>query len=92
MLRDVPELSGDREAMKLASGCTLITNGQIVDGTGAPPIPDGSVVLQDGKIAYVGSAEGAPEIPPDARRLPGLVEAHYHPTYFNVSELSDLDI
>ena len=24
--------------------------------------------------------------------LPGLVEAHFHPTYFNVAELADLDI
>ncbi|HVV99740.1 MAG TPA: amidohydrolase family protein, partial [Planctomycetaceae bacterium] len=24
--------------------------------------------------------------------MPGLVEAHYHPTYFNVAELADLDI
>ena len=39
-------------------------------------------------------------MPPDADRidarggtiLPGLVEAHFHPTYFNVAELADLDI
>ena len=41
-----------------------------------------------------------PRSPPDARRidarggtiLPGLVEAHFHPTYFDVAELADLDI
>ena len=27
-----------------------------------------------------------------ARILPGLVEAHFHPTYFNVAALEDLDI
>ena len=39
-------------------------------------------------------------MPPDAARIdarggtimPGLVEAHFHPTYFNVAELEDLDI
>ena len=24
--------------------------------------------------------------------LPGLIEAHFHPTYFNVAALVDLDI
>jgi imidazolonepropionase-like amidohydrolase len=43
---------------------------------------------------------GAPAPPADAQRidarggtiLPGLVEAHFHPTYFNVAALEDLDI
>jgi imidazolonepropionase-like amidohydrolase len=86
--------------MKTADGTTLIVNGRLVDGTGAPPVPDAAVVVKDGKIAYAGPTRGAPEVPPDARRidarggtiLPGLVEAHFHPTYFNVAELADLDI
>src|SRR6478609_5097037 len=67
--------------MKTATGLTCITNAQLVDGTGGP-------------------AAGLPAIPPSARRIdalggtvmPGLVEAHFHPTYFNVAELADLDI
>lgn len=86
--------------MKLASGATLIHNVQLVDGTGGPAVPQAAVVVLDGKIAYTGPAAGAPQTPPDAMRIdgrggtvmPGLVEAHYHPTYFNVSELADLDI
>ena len=86
--------------MKTAQGMTLIANGLLVDGTGGPVVPDAAVVVKDGKIAYAGSARGAPEVPPDVRRidarggtiLPGLVEAHFHPTYFNVAELADLDI
>jgi imidazolonepropionase-like amidohydrolase len=86
--------------MKLATGYTVIANGQLVDGTGAPPVQDGAVVVKDGKIAYAGPASRLPEVPPDARRidanggtiLPGLVEAHFHPTYFNVAALEDLDI
>lgn len=92
--------------MKLATGTTVITNGTLVDGTGRPPVRDGAVVLTNGKIAYAGPAAGAP-VPPvadapgspvtriDARGgtiMPGLVEAHFHPTYFNVAALEDLDI
>ncbi|MGP0067096.1 MAG: amidohydrolase family protein [Isosphaeraceae bacterium] len=86
--------------MKTARGMTLIVNGQLVDGTGAPPVPDAAVVVKDGKILYAGPTRGAPEVPPETVRidarggtiLPGLVEAHFHPTYFNVAELADLDI
>ncbi len=86
--------------MKIARGTTLISNGQLIDGTGAPPVLDAAVVVKDGRIAYAGPAAGALDVPPDAKRIdarggtimPGLVEAHYHPTYFNVAELADLDI
>lgn len=86
--------------MKLAPGTTLIKNGRLVDGTGAAPVDDAAVVIRDGRIAYVGPVAGAPQVPPDARTIdarggtimPGLVEAHFHPTYFNVAELQDLDI
>ncbi|MBC8290616.1 MAG: amidohydrolase family protein [Planctomycetes bacterium] len=85
--------------MKTATGTTVIRNGQIIDGTGTVPIPDGVVQIQDGLISFVGSASEAPEFAADfefdARGgtiMPGLVEAHFHPTYFNVAALEDLDI
>jgi imidazolonepropionase-like amidohydrolase len=86
--------------MKLATGCMVITNGQVIDGTSGPPVREGAVVIRDGKIAFAGPAVRMPEVPADARRidanggsiLPGLVEAHFHPTYFNVAALEDLDI
>ena len=86
--------------MKTASGITIIANGQLVDGTGRPPIPDGAVVMEDGRITYAGAAACAPPLSKEARKidaqggtiLPGLVEAHFHPTYFNVAALEDLDI
>jgi imidazolonepropionase-like amidohydrolase len=86
--------------MKTSQGITVIANGRLVDGTGATPVADAGVVIKDGKIAYAGPAARAPHFPDDARRidarggtiLPGLVEAHFHPTYFNVAELADLDI
>lgn len=86
--------------MTTAAGATLIENGQLVDGTGAAPVPGAAVLVQDGRIAYAGRAAGCPALPEGTRRLdagggtvmPGLVEAHYHPTYFNVAALEDLDI
>ncbi|MDR3632572.1 MAG: amidohydrolase family protein [Isosphaeraceae bacterium] len=86
--------------MKTATGWMIIHNGQLVDGTGAQPLRDGAVVVRDGRVAYAGPASRVPETPPDATSIdarggtimPGLVEAHFHPTYFNVANLEDLDI
>ena len=86
--------------MKTATGTTLIANGTLITGTGAAPVPNGAVVIENGKITYAGPEVGAPEVASDAQRLdarggtimPGLVEAHFHPTYFNVAALEDLDI
>lgn len=86
--------------MKSVNGTTVIQNGQLVDGTGRPPIPDATVIVRDGIIDYAGPSHGAPQIPPGTQPIdaqggtimPGLVEAHYHPTYFNVAALEDLDI
>lgn len=86
--------------MKTASGVTLIANGQLVDGTGAPPVPDAALIIEDGRIRYAGPEARAPEVPREAVKIdarggtimPGLVEAHFHPTYFNVAALEDLDI
>jgi imidazolonepropionase-like amidohydrolase len=86
--------------MKTAQGTTIIRNGQLVDGTGAAPIPNAALILRAGKITYAGPELAAPAVPADALQidarggtiLPGLVEAHYHATYFNVEELQDLDI
>jgi imidazolonepropionase-like amidohydrolase len=86
--------------MKTAQGTTLITNGQLIDGNGNPPVVDATLLIRDGRIAYAGPSAAVPRTPPDALHIdarggsimPGLVEAHYHATYFNVAELQDLDI
>jgi imidazolonepropionase-like amidohydrolase len=86
--------------MKTATGTTIIANGQLIDGTGAPPVRDAALVIRDGRILHAGPVSTAPPVPPDARRIdarggtimPGLVEAHFHPTYFDVAALEDLDI
>lgn len=86
--------------MKTAIGTTLVKNGQLVDGTGADAVADAILVIEDGKISFAGAAVNAPQLPTDATEIdarggtimPGLVEAHFHPTYFNVAALEDLDI
>lgn len=86
--------------MRSAEGTTVIANGRLITGTGAPPVADAAVVIQDGRIAYAGPTSAAPPLAPDVQRIdarggtimPGLVEAHFHPTYFNVAALEDLDI
>lgn len=85
--------------MQTAGGRTLIRNGHIVDGTGAAPIADGALLVDDGHITFVGREVDLPPQATDAETIdarggtimPGLVEAHFHPTYFNVSTLEDLD-
>jgi imidazolonepropionase-like amidohydrolase len=63
----------------------LLTNAVIIDGTGADPIPNGSVVVEGDRIKEV--IKGSPgKIPSesltiDCRRqtlLPGLIDAHVH--------------
>jgi imidazolonepropionase-like amidohydrolase len=86
--------------MKTASGWTIVANGQLVDGTGRAAVPDAALVVENGRIAYAGPAARAPQVPAETRRidarggtiLPGLVEAHFHATYFDVAALEDLDI
>ncbi|MFO1043395.1 MAG: amidohydrolase family protein [Planctomycetaceae bacterium] len=86
--------------MKTATGVTVIEHGQLIDGTGANAVPDGALLIEDGKITYAGPASQMPPVHPSATRIdaqggtimPGLIEAHFHPTYFNVSALEDLDI
>ena len=68
----------------------VIRAGTMLDGTGAPAIRDGLVLIEEGKIAYAGPAADAPPAAhnvaerieaPDATLLPGLIETHVHLTF-----------
>jgi len=86
--------------MRNARGVMVVKNGQLIDGTGAAPVADAALVIEDGVIRYAGPVARAPQVAANAQEIdagggtimPGLVEAHFHPTYFNVAELADLDI
>jgi imidazolonepropionase-like amidohydrolase len=86
--------------MQIAQGTTIIEHGKLFDGTGADAVDDSVVVVENGSIVYAGSREGSPAVPDGADTIdatghtvmPGLVEAHWHASYFNIAQLEDLDI
>jgi imidazolonepropionase-like amidohydrolase len=67
------------------------TSARMIDGTGAPPLDDVSLVVEDGRIGGVDMA-GDGGIPANAARvdlggmtlMPGLVDAHVHVTAFDM--------
>lgn len=76
------------------AGNLAIVGGQLIDGTGAAPIPNGLVLIEDGRIAYAGPADGK-KVPGNAEVidaggasvLPGLMDVHVH---ISLSAPSDL--
>jgi len=66
----------------------VIVNGVVIDGTGADPIPDGVVIIQDNRILAVGTADDF-TIPATATVIdaqggtimPGFINAHVHYVY-----------
>jgi imidazolonepropionase-like amidohydrolase len=69
----------------------VLTGATLIDGTGAPPLPDAAVAISRGRIAAVGPAGRlaySPDTPVRELRgatiLPGFINAHVH-----MSALSD---
>ena len=71
----------------LKSGTYAMVGATIVDGTGRPPIPDGVILVRDGRIAEVGPRASV-TVPPDVASvavagktiIPGLWDMHTHVT------------
>lgn len=69
----------------MAARTIAIVDGLIIDGTGAQAIPDGLVLIEDGRITHVGG-KASREVPRDAQVidaagasvLPGLMDVHVH--------------
>jgi imidazolonepropionase-like amidohydrolase len=63
----------------------VLDNVRIIDGTGAAPIEGGRIVIEDGRILRVGTADRTPA-PADAEKIdlagrtaiPGLIDLHFH--------------
>jgi imidazolonepropionase-like amidohydrolase len=59
---------------------------RLLDGTGAPAVPEAALLVEGGRVAYAGPAAALPEAAagtpaldfPGATLLPGLVDAHVH--------------
>ena len=64
---------------------TAYTGATIIDGNGGTPIPDGVLLVRDGKVVAVGPKEDIP-IPANVTRrdvsgktiMPGIINAHGH--------------
>lgn len=83
--------AGEVERFRVTPARTIVLEGvRIIDGTGAPPRVNQTLVLRDGRIAAVGPT-GRVRIPEGAERhrltgrtvLPGLVMLHEHMMYFS---------
>jgi imidazolonepropionase-like amidohydrolase len=79
----------DRKALiKVSASLVALTKVRVVDGTGAPPRADQTIVIENGKIAAVGPTGRVP-VPRGATTLalaghtviPGLVGLHNHTFY-----------
>ena len=65
----------------------VISGGTIIDGLGGEPVPNGALLIEDGKIAAVGNANEI-HSPPDATTIdatgkivmPGIIDSHVHVT------------
>src|SRR5438034_9194288 len=77
-----------RQYTAVDTAVVALTHVLLVDGTGAPPKPDQTVVIRDGRIALVGPA-AAVQVPPGARSMdlsgstviPGIIGMHDHLFY-----------
>jgi len=77
-------LGSERSAAQApASGVTALTNVRIIDGTGAPAVERGTVVISNGKVTAAGASA---QVPAGATRvdlngktvMPGMINAHAH--------------
>jgi imidazolonepropionase-like amidohydrolase len=68
-----------------AGTTTAVVGATIIDGTGRPPVPNGAIVIDGGKITAIGPRSTV-KIPPGARVIdatgkhviPGLMDANVH--------------
>jgi imidazolonepropionase-like amidohydrolase len=79
----------------------VITNARMIDGTGKDPVENSAIFIQGERIESINtmdaldgrSLEDYFEIDVKGKTvLPGLIEGHYHISYTDVLELSDLDL
>ena len=70
---------------KKGKGTVVLKAAQIIDGTGAPAIKDGAIMITDDKISMIGPfaamsfPAGTPVIDlADATLMPGFIDAHTH--------------
>jgi imidazolonepropionase-like amidohydrolase len=84
-------------AQTTGSSVLHISNGALIDGTGAAPVPGTDVLIDGDNIVAVG-AHGILDVPAGARTIsadgltimPGLIDAHCHITFDDVQSNDEL--
>jgi imidazolonepropionase-like amidohydrolase len=88
-----------RQFIKTSAPVIALTHVKIIDGTGAAPVDDQTIVISAGKIAWMGSAARA-NIPAGAQVMdltgytviPGMVGMHEHMFYPAGGQYNELSI
>jgi imidazolonepropionase-like amidohydrolase len=79
----------------------LFLNAKLIDGHGGKPVKDGAVRVEGNSITAVGRTADFGKDPNGNHRvvdlkgktlMPGLVEGHFHCSFWGVRELPDLDL
>jgi imidazolonepropionase-like amidohydrolase len=73
------------QGIQSSAGPLALINGVLIDGSGADPVPDAVVLIEDGKIAALGNKDEV-NLPPGIQTidlkgntiLPGFIDAHVH--------------
>jgi imidazolonepropionase-like amidohydrolase len=80
---------------------TLFLNANLIDGNGGKPVKKAAVMVEGTKITKVGKTADFGESPNGNMRvldlegktlMPGLIEGHFHISFWGVRELPDLDL
>jgi imidazolonepropionase-like amidohydrolase len=80
---------------------TLFLNARLIDGNSGSPVEGAAVLVEGNKITRVGKTPDFGESPNGNMRvldiggktlMPGLIEGHFHISFWGVRELPDLDL
>jgi imidazolonepropionase-like amidohydrolase len=90
--------NGAKAYVTVADPVVALTNATVIDGTGAAPVKNETIIIQGGKIAQVGPAASV-QVPAGAKTMdvhgstviPGLVGMHDHLFYFAVGGREVMD-